>query len=1138
MWPMLLDYTRDECKRILRKLELEAYASVISAFRAQGELSKEKKRMLNDLSSALSISLERHRAEVRRAVNDEHLYTIADRLSGPNTATEWAIEGRRLVPLMPRLVPQTAFTAIANSAANAQAAKNASLPVPSATGLKENSENENMENEHHGRKRSSSMELSGTPQKIMATGQESPCPFVPVPPVTSAENTRAVSPVNNTGSAVVTRTVTLPVGPNPLKIALTTTSHRTTSTASTSSAHKQVIFMSTSSSPTSPNVLQRSLSVPIVKTVSTSATSISTHQSKPLLSISGSVPSSNPPSHTISSPMPMDVDSLYAGASSTPSPILSPTPPLFSSGSFTQTISTSTAPMNSPVLPKSRSKTASVPRQPVRPKSNPNSVVVSQTPVTTHQGVSAQLPVPNQLQTATRTVSPISKARSPASRTPSPGSAGHIPRSQSPGSSQAVPRAQSPVSTTVPSLHLPVSNAPRSVSPISVSRPQSPVSVQSAPKTVVSPKSINKSSVHRPQPGSGTRTLLTPTCKTQTKSLPSVSTSMPCTVRTPLQPSVRACAPSPQVLPSRPSLSSAPQHKIFQGAGHVQVKSASASPRIQYNTDSGLKIITQNVPSSRILPKPPPPASTTQNLSGPTNRITPIVTANSGVPSNARVVSLQQQPVGTRMARAIAPSSITTVGLPGLRVTLPAGALSTPAVVRATAPGAKPNVILVHKAQVWSQSQGATIVMSSSGPMSRIPAEAVHEAVSFFQRQDRNKPTPGTVTLVKQVPVSQTASLLSSTNVISSSTPIPVCPVSTVSGLQTFPAENLNKEQCSNLQTQDKSVDSECKNTILADLVQLAGIIPENNGALPADLQRVEILPVKSDAELSESHETEETGAKTVDDDSCTEQVAEDEDDEDEEEEIYDDDCVNISETAKIAGNIESVRRIDFLSETSSKDASKTARQETSSSDVSSKELQKSEKYSILDTSDDCSSSAINIQDINFDQLPEGQILELQAQDAAELLSQHGQLSSEVLELLQQAGLQVHQVDVEDDETDVTKISNPKPSEGATESPVLHEDQSVKQKEKLETKLDPQTGILYISEDLKHDAVGAKIISDAKGREKASAKNEDEAVVDIFSTALASAQLDLHSLEFVGDVSESGNVAISSSCENGNLKKS
>ncbi|XP_009693264.1 PREDICTED: protein EMSY [Cariama cristata] len=102
VWPTLLDLSRDECKRILRKLELEAYAGVISALRAQGDLTKEKKDLLGELSKVLSISTERHRAEVRRAVNDERLTTIAHKMnmraflfsmSGPNSYSEWAIEG-------------------------------------------------------------------------------------------------------------------------------------------------------------------------------------------------------------------------------------------------------------------------------------------------------------------------------------------------------------------------------------------------------------------------------------------------------------------------------------------------------------------------------------------------------------------------------------------------------------------------------------------------------------------------------------------------------------------------------------------------------------------------------------------------------------------------------------------------------------------------------------------------------------------------------------------------------------------------------------------------------------------------------------------------------------------------------------
>ena len=58
-------------------------------------------------------------------------------MSGPDVSSEWLVDGNRLVPLMPRLVPQTAFTITANQMANQQAEKNMALPMPSQTGVKE-----------------------------------------------------------------------------------------------------------------------------------------------------------------------------------------------------------------------------------------------------------------------------------------------------------------------------------------------------------------------------------------------------------------------------------------------------------------------------------------------------------------------------------------------------------------------------------------------------------------------------------------------------------------------------------------------------------------------------------------------------------------------------------------------------------------------------------------------------------------------------------------------------------------------------------------------------------------------------------------------------------------------------------------
>ncbi|KAK3927302.1 BRCA2-interacting transcriptional repressor EMSY [Frankliniella fusca] len=130
VWPLFLEMSRDECKRILRRLELEAYSNLVSVLRAQGTLTPQKRRLLQNVAQTLSISEERHKAECRRAVNSEKLATIAKHMGGANSGTEWAIEGRRLVPLLPRLVPQTAFTAIADKVANMAMTEGAKLPLP------------------------------------------------------------------------------------------------------------------------------------------------------------------------------------------------------------------------------------------------------------------------------------------------------------------------------------------------------------------------------------------------------------------------------------------------------------------------------------------------------------------------------------------------------------------------------------------------------------------------------------------------------------------------------------------------------------------------------------------------------------------------------------------------------------------------------------------------------------------------------------------------------------------------------------------------------------------------------------------------------------------------------------------------
>ncbi|XP_046555113.1 BRCA2-interacting transcriptional repressor EMSY-like [Haliotis rubra] len=288
MWPMLLDLSRDESKRILRRLELEAYSSLISAFRAQGDLNKEKKSMLQELQHILSISTERHRAEVRRAVNDEKLATIADNIAGSNTTTEWVIEGRRLIPLMPRLVPQTAFTVTANQVANAQSEKNASLPYPSQTGSKDSNGNLN----------NSATASTNTPVSTKLSRPSSPTSNVVVLPsgtsihikgvVNSEEEDelqtrkrRRSQSSEGMSSSVATQTPRLTYtttasnslpSMSPVKITISKSPQGRTMVSTPGSQPPKVILVTSSGQSVASSVLQKSMSVPIIRASTSSST--------------------------------------------------------------------------------------------------------------------------------------------------------------------------------------------------------------------------------------------------------------------------------------------------------------------------------------------------------------------------------------------------------------------------------------------------------------------------------------------------------------------------------------------------------------------------------------------------------------------------------------------------------------------------------------------------------------------------------------------------------------------------------------------------------------------------------------------------------------------------------------------------
>ncbi|XP_050306643.1 BRCA2-interacting transcriptional repressor EMSY [Anthonomus grandis grandis] len=134
MWPVLLDMTEDESLQNLRHLELEAYAALVSALRAQGALDSKRKQILTETGILLNISSERHKAEVRRAINDEKLNTIAYYITGHiNTIEEWAQEGRRKIPLLSRAPPITPYSVIADESSEVTSKHNETLPLPSNT---------------------------------------------------------------------------------------------------------------------------------------------------------------------------------------------------------------------------------------------------------------------------------------------------------------------------------------------------------------------------------------------------------------------------------------------------------------------------------------------------------------------------------------------------------------------------------------------------------------------------------------------------------------------------------------------------------------------------------------------------------------------------------------------------------------------------------------------------------------------------------------------------------------------------------------------------------------------------------------------------------------------------------------------
>lgn len=50
-WPRVLDMSEDDSRKALRSLELSTYSSIIATFRAQGDLTPQKKTLLHQLQT-------------------------------------------------------------------------------------------------------------------------------------------------------------------------------------------------------------------------------------------------------------------------------------------------------------------------------------------------------------------------------------------------------------------------------------------------------------------------------------------------------------------------------------------------------------------------------------------------------------------------------------------------------------------------------------------------------------------------------------------------------------------------------------------------------------------------------------------------------------------------------------------------------------------------------------------------------------------------------------------------------------------------------------------------------------------------------------------------------------------------------
>ncbi|GBN41874.1 hypothetical protein AVEN_112955-1, partial [Araneus ventricosus] len=678
-------------------------------------------------------------------------------------------------PLVNRLAPQTVFTEIASNAATAQAIKNSSLPPPGKTGSREMSNG--TETMASRKRKECAPDSSVSPQKMSAMDSqyfhnfhtlESSSSGIPEPmQVPEVSMSSESFPVPESSPQISPPfpdfNAQRNVPPQMTHPMPTVSAAKSPSKHSTMKSSTTVTTFSTPDQMTS-NLLA-SRGVP-----QTSAPSVA-HEEQ--MSVTPEV--SKSPNDGKSAQRPLS--SISSMKSST---IVIPTtvPSTCSASSSKDRLSTSSSTTShSKFLSQIRSKTPGHTRQNL-----PAGLGIKLTPQPSMSQRATVSPKSPGMKVKQDTANIFSKKTS---------------ASVFPSSTTDNQPSQLPITTPSESLTI-------TKSPISVTKP----TPKSDSQTVVNQQSTSKQTAtakNMPKTTSTTTTTSTSTATTTSHGSQYISRPL---FPTSTKSGAKNLSP---VIFNVSSTSCTPLQNTVKQTGQIQSEVVKSSPQ--------------------ILPKTTPVGLSSSHLKINTSTTQTIQYRNDGgLVRSARIVNLSQ-PVGSRLPCAISSSAISALGLSSnisstaLRVTLPAGTLNTTNSIRVSS-AAKPNVIVVHKAQMWPRPpQGAAVIMSSA-PLTKLPNDIVQETISITPKPDKSK-SSGIKTIPRAIAPARPQSPAVAITSLKASETTPVSNSNTVTTSQ----PDSSTSDVRNSKPVENTSDGPCKKNLLVEAIEVSGIL-ENN---PAD---------------------------------------------------------------------------------------------------------------------------------------------------------------------------------------------------------------------------------------------------------------------------------------------------------------